>query len=78
MKRSVSKAALVRHIKALEREIDAIWAFHALPVKTVKWRGIEVARNTPGFISLCQYGYRYCLHPGEVGYVKGIRYRMNE
>lgn len=79
MAKRVSKAALVRRIKELEEEIDDILSFHQLPVETISsWRILRKIRNTPSFISAEQYAQRYCLHTGEIGQLKGVRYCVME
>lgn len=75
MVKPVSKAALCRRIKELEREIADIHAFHIRPViRVTHFQALNIMRKQAGFIPVHGYTQRYCLHDGEIGQSKGTRY----
>ena len=69
-----SKAELLRIIRNLQEEIEAIHRFQQVPVVMFAVSSEEAVRDQPGFVSIEQYGRRYVLHEGEIGCVPGTRY----
>lgn len=62
-----SKAMLLKHIRDLEKEIEAIFKFNDLPVCYLAGSKAFHLMNQPGFITVACYPRRYCLHEGEIG-----------